>query len=149
MRRLENAVNVIWLTLGLAVCAQSYRLGLIGPSGPDSGFFPLLSGIAIVGAAGALLLGRDRVPADATFLPSSGSPRRVVIVLAIMATAVAALPWLGFLLTGVLAMPLLLQSVQRGSWFFAIIFGAAATASVYVVFDRALGTPLPRGMFGI
>ena len=46
-------------------------------------------------------------------------------------------------------MPLLLQSVQRGSWFFAIIFGAAATASVYVVFDRALGTPLPRGMFGI
>lgn len=66
-----------------------------------------------------------------------------------MATAVAALPWLGFLLTGVLAMPLLLQSVQRGSWFFAIIFGAAATASVYVVFDRALGTPLPRGMFGI
>ena len=95
-----------------------------------------------------LLLGWDRVPADATFLPPGGSARRVVIVLAIMAAAIAALPWLGFLLTGALAMPLLLRSVQRGSWFFAILFGSAATASVYVVFDRALGTPLPRGTFG-
>jgi putative tricarboxylic transport membrane protein len=149
MRGLESAVNVIWLALGLAVCAQSLRLGVVGPFGPDSGFFPLLSGIAITGAACALNLGRDRVLVGATFLAPGGSPRRVAMVLGVMVAAIAVLPWLGFLLTGFLAMPLLLRTVQRCSWIFAGLFGAAATGVIYVVFDRVLGTPLPRGVLGI
>jgi hypothetical protein len=150
MRTLELVFNSFWLVLGLGICAISFKLGLFGPFGPDSGFFPLLAGAAIAGG-GALMIAQRATP-DVhrdVFFPPGASPRRVVVALAIMTAMIAALPWIGFVLVGVLGMPLLLRTIGTPSWIFAVLFGITSTASVYLVFDRLLGMPLPRGPIGI
>ena len=149
MRRLELAVNAIWLVLGLAVCATSFNLGIIGPGGPDSGFFPLIAGVAMAGGAALLaVLPGERISTDETFLPPDGSARRVITVLAIMVAIVAALPWIGFAMAAIIGMPLLLRTIGNPGWLFSILFGLASTLAVVFVFDRLLGMSLPRGPFG-
>lgn len=150
MRGLEIGVNATFLVLGLAVCGLSFGLGILGSAGPESGFFPFLSGLAITSGAALLFVSpKNRVEEGAAFLPPDGSPGRVLLVLAIMTAMIAALPWLGFIVVGSAAMPLLLRAIGRPSWLFAILFGAAATASVFLVFDRLLGLQLPRGVLGM
>ena len=39
----ERALNVFWISLG-AAAAHAWTIGLAGPSGPESGLFPLLAG---------------------------------------------------------------------------------------------------------
>ena len=41
----ERALNVFWIVLGVAVAAQSWQIGISGPSGPESGLFPLIAGV--------------------------------------------------------------------------------------------------------
>jgi hypothetical protein len=150
MRTLELLFNALWLVLGLGICAISFKLGLFGPFGPDSGFFPLLAGGSMAGGAALMLARRDSGRRDEEpFFPSGASPRRVVVALAIMAAMIAALPWIGFILIGIVGMPLLLRTIGTPSWIFAALFGMTSTATVYVIFDRLLGMPLPRGPLGI
>jgi hypothetical protein len=149
LRQLDLLFNAVWLLVGVAVCATSFSLGVLGPSGPDSGFFPLLAGLAMAAAAALLLATRAHAHSDfEPFFPEEASLRRVLFVLATMVAMVAALPWLGFNLSGIVGMPLLVRTVGRPSWIFSILFGLAATLIVFYVFNTLLGMRLPRGPFG-
>ncbi len=149
MRQLDFVFNAVWLLVGVAVCATSFGLGVLGPSGPDSGFFPLLSGFAIAGGAAVLLASRAHAAAEFDpFFPEQTSAQRVLFVLATMVAMVASLPWIGFNLAGILGMPLLVRIVGRPSWVFSIVFGLIATLAVFFVFGRWLGMSLPRGPLG-
>src|SRR5262245_29995686 len=61
----ERALNAFWILLGAAAAAYAWTLGLIGASGPESGLFPFLAGLIIMGAGAALLLR----PASENFAP--------------------------------------------------------------------------------
>ena len=52
----ERALNVFWILLGGAAAAYAWTLGLVGPSGPDSGLFPFISALIVMGAGVVLLL---------------------------------------------------------------------------------------------
>src|SRR5262245_12158407 len=52
----ERALNAFWILLGAAAAAYAWTLGLIGASGPESGLFPFLAGLIIMGAGAVLLL---------------------------------------------------------------------------------------------
>ena len=52
----ERALNAFWILLGAAAAAYAWTLGLIGASGPESGLFPFLAGLIIMGAGVVLLL---------------------------------------------------------------------------------------------
>jgi hypothetical protein len=149
VRQLDALFSSVWLLIGVAVCATSFSLGVLGPAGPESGFFPLLSGIAIAGGAALLLVqpAHDRVELD-PFLPEGASGGRVLLVLATMAGMVAALPWIGFNLSGFVGMPLLIRTVGRPGWLFSILFGVVSTLIVFHVFNTWLGMWLPRGPLG-
>jgi hypothetical protein len=149
MRTLEFLFNALWLLLGFGICAVSIQLGLFGSYGPGSGLFPLIAGAAIAGGGVLMLAQRGGELAEEPFFPAGASPRRVVVALAIMAAMIAALPSIGFNAVGIVGMPLLLRTIGSPSWLFAGLFGLASTASVYLVFDRLLGMPLPRGPIGI
>jgi hypothetical protein len=46
----ERALNVFWILLGAAAASYAWTLGLVGTSGPESGLFPFLAGLIIMGA---------------------------------------------------------------------------------------------------
>jgi hypothetical protein len=56
----ERALNAFWILLGAAAAAYAWTLGLVGPSGPESGLFPLIGmpylGFAATGAVTMIIL---------------------------------------------------------------------------------------------
>jgi hypothetical protein len=155
MPRLNIGLSLFWILFGLALAQQSVALGLGGPGGPGSGLFPLLAALLIlVGGAGTLIQAALKQPAASDgvagrFWPEAGSALRVVLLLAVMAAMILAVPYLGFALVGAIGLPLLFRTIAPAfSWFHAILVGLVAASCVHLLFAVLLGTPLPRGPFG-
>ena len=157
MGRLDVAVSLFWVLLGIGLCRESVRLGLDGPGGPGSGLFPLLAGMLMLGGGAGLLLraalsGGRPAPGEERaeqFWPVPGAALRVMAVIVLIGGMLAAVPYLGFALTGAIGLPLLFRVIApEASWLSAIAVGIIAAACVHMLFAVALGTPLPRGPFG-
>jgi putative tricarboxylic transport membrane protein len=143
----ERALNVFWIALGAAAATYAWTIGLTGPSGPESGLFPLLAGLIVAGAGAALLLlpsHRARAPA----WPSGAALARVLGVVAGLALMAFAIPHLGFAAASAVTMIVLLRTVERSSWIGSIALTIGAVAGVMWLFGHALGMPLPRGPWG-
>ena len=145
----ETPLNLFWILLGVALCVYSGRLGVFGPSGPDSGFFPMLAG-AMIALAGALLLLQkgSRVAKDTTFWSERGGAARVCSLVFGMFVLVLLTRYLGFLAASVLMMPILMRLIEKRSMWYAVVVGLCTTAAVQMVFIYLLGMRMPRGPFG-
>lgn len=153
MSRLDIAVNCAWVLLGLAICWQSVPLGLVGPSGPGSGLFPLLAGMLVAGAGGGLLLGAamGRAPplGQPRFFMARGAAFRAAALILVTAGMILLVPQAGFVLAGVVGLPLLFKVIApEAPWWFAALVGIGASGAVHLLFGVLLGTPLPRGPLG-
>jgi hypothetical protein len=155
MTRLETALSAFWVLFGAGICSLSLPLGLLGPSGPEPGLFPLAAGLLLAGSGAGLLLGRFRQggamasPADLRFWAARSAARRVGAVVALTTLMVAAVPHLGFALAGVLGLPLLFRTVApEAPWWHALGVGVLASLAVHALFGVLLGMPLPRGPLG-
>jgi hypothetical protein len=76
----ERSLNAFWIMLGAAAAAYAWTLGIMGPSGPDSGLFPLIAGLIILGAGVILLFRRDSYAQTPDF-PRGAALWRVVGVI--------------------------------------------------------------------
>ncbi|MGE0314435.1 MAG: tripartite tricarboxylate transporter TctB family protein [Lautropia sp.] len=149
MRVWESAINLFWVLIGLAVCVYSKQLGLMGDFGPDSGFFPLLAGMILTACGAVLLVAKStRVPGSEVFWVDGVSGGRVVRLILVMAAMIAAMPWLGFTLSAILATPLMMRVVSGASWLLGAIVSVVSIVSIHLVFVTFLHTPLPRGPLG-
>jgi len=143
----ERALNVFWILLGAATAAHAWTIGLTGPSGPDSGLFPLLAGLIVAGAGAALLcLPAHRAVAPAW--PRGAALARVLGVVAGLALMAGAIPYLGFAAASAVTMLVLLRTVERSSWIGSIALTIGTVAGVMWLFGHVLGMPLPRGPWG-
>ena len=141
---LERTLNAFWILLGAAAAAYAWTLGLVGPSGPESGLFPLLAGLIVIGAGIALLFRSPLVPQ----LPRGAALLRVAGVVGGLAFMALALPYAGFAVTGALAMLILVRTAGDSSWVGAIVLALASVAVVMWLFGQVLGMALPRGPWG-
>jgi len=141
----ERALNAFWILLGLAAAAYAWTLGLVGPSGPESGLFPLIAALIIMVAGSVLLLKGSMTTPQ---FPRGPALRRIVGVVAGLAFMAIALPYAGFAVTGALTMVILLRTTGDTSWPGSIALALASTAIVVWLFGHALGMPLPRGPWG-
>lgn len=141
---LERALNAFWILLGAAAAAYAWTLGLVGPSGPESGLFPLLAGLIVIGASIALLFRSPLVPQ----LPRGAALLRVAGVVGGLAFMALALPYAGFAVTGALTMLILVRTAGDSSWVEAIVVALASAAVVMWLFGQVLGMALPRGPWG-
>lgn len=142
---MERALNAFWVLLGAATAAYAWTLGLAGPSGPESGLFPLLAALIIMGAGSVLLL---KGPAAAPALPRGAALRRIAGIVAALAFMAIALPYAGFALAGAFTMMILLRTTGGASWPGSIALALASTAVVVWLFGHLLGMALPRGPWG-
>jgi hypothetical protein len=143
----ERALSMFWILLGGAVAAYAWTLGLVGPSGPDSGLFPFISALIVMGAGVALLL-RPAAEAIMPDFPRGAALGRVLGVAAGLAFMAASIPYLGFAVAGFITMIILLRTVEKSSWVFSISLAFISVAVVVWLFGQVLGMSLPRGPWG-
>ena len=143
----ERALNVFWIALGAAAATHAWTSGLTGPSGPESGLFPLLAGLIVAGAGAALLLLPSH-GARAPAWPVGAALARVLGVVAGLALMAFAIPHLGFAAASAITMIVLLRTVERSSWIGSIALTIGTVVGVMWLFGHALGMPLPRGPWG-
>jgi len=141
----ERALNAFWVLLGAATAAYAWTLGLVGPSGPESGLFPLLAALIIMGAGSVLLLNGSTTTPQ---LPRGAALRRIGGIVAALAFMAIALPHAGFALTGALAMVVLLRTAGDTNWLGSIALALLSIAIVLWLFGQVLGMALPRGPWG-
>jgi putative tricarboxylic transport membrane protein len=143
----ERALNVFWILLGTGAAAHAWTIGLTGPSGPESGLFPLIAGLIVAGAGAALLLLPSH-RAAAPAWPHRAARGRVLGVVAGLALMAGTIPYLGFAAASAITMIVLLRTVERSSWIGSIALTLGAVVGVVWLFGHALGMPLPRGPWG-
>lgn len=126
------AVGGLWLV-------RATRMPLWEGFAPDSGFLPLVYGILLsvlaLAAVGQILTAGEAGPTQAF--------RKPLLVLAILAATVLALPVAGFLLSVFALLVLLYAVVERLPWLPAALVSAATAGTLYLVFKVWLGVPLP------
>lgn len=144
---LERGLNAFWILLGAAASAASWSLGIVGSAGPESGFFPLIAALIVLGA-GVLLFVRRDTQACAVDLPRGAALGRILGVVAGLALMALGMPYLGFAITGTLTMIVLLRTVEQTSWLGSIALAVASSAAVVWLFGHVLGMALPRGPWG-
>jgi putative tricarboxylic transport membrane protein len=143
----ERALNIFWILLGGAAAAYAWTLGLVGSSGPDSGLFPFISALIVMGA-GVVLLLRSPGEAVAPDFPCGAALGRVLGVTAGLAFMAMSIPYLGFAVAGFITMIILLRAVEKSGWVFSISLAFISVVVVVWLFGRVLGMTLPRGPWG-
>lgn len=145
--RVERTLNLIWVVLGIAIASLSSRYSLLDAAGPGGGFLPLVTGV-IMAVCGLSLLFSSGDAASPNW-PAAGIWARMAAIVAGLATIAVVMPYLGFILTVVPVMVVLMLAVERQSWITVLIVSTVSTVAVYFLFTRVLGTSLPRGLLGL
>ena len=123
--------------LGAYIVFRARGWDYMTPEGPGPGFFPLWYGLAMLGLSLYLAVSPSLERAD---WRGSG---RALATWAAIATCVATLKWLGFVVSfGALAF-FMVTLMYRRSLVTAALVAAGSAATFYVVFPVALGVPLP------
>lgn len=143
----ERALNTFWVLLGAAAAAYAWTLGIVGPSGPESGLFPFISALIVMGA-GVVLLLRSPSGAIARNFPRGAALGRVLGVAAGLAFMAVSIPFLGFAVAGFVTMIILLRAVEKSGWVFSVSLAFVSVVVVVWLFGRVLGMTLPRGPWG-
>ena len=146
MLRAERALNLFWIAFGVTIAAVSPRYTLLNAAGPGGGFLPMLAGLLIAGC-GITLAVRSH-PESAEGWPARGVWLRMAIVVAGLAAITLLMPTLGFILAVLPVMVVLMQAIERQSWWTVVLVSFISTLAVYALFTRLLGTTLPRGLLG-
>jgi putative tricarboxylic transport membrane protein len=149
-RIIERISECVWIILGIAICAEGIREKLWSPAGPDSGFFPFLTG-SIIAIIGCVMLAGKRLKESngATkkkFWESPLTRNRVFILFISLCGIAYLLPILGFLLTSILATCLMIRVIEGKSWGIIIGTSIASCLIIYFVFQFLMQIRLPKGL---
>ena len=123
----------------------------------DSYVFPRTIAAVMIGLSVLLviqwMLGWDRdgeIETDIVAAPVAQSISRRIALVAAMIGAALLMPFLGFLITGLLAFAVILFAAMYDPWtpYRAIVYpvsGAVIVAGFYLLFSQVLKVPLPEG----
>ena len=155
MKRYLLADGLIWVLLGIGICAGSVTLKLGDFRTPGAGFLPFFAGL-LLGISGFILMlstlfsqekaqrdeaeGRDR---------TGRHFRRFVtpaVTMAILFGYVLLLDLLGFLLTTFICLSLLFKLSEPERWMRPVVLSCTLAVLSYLVFSVWLQCQLPKGL---
>ncbi|HET8578516.1 MAG TPA: tripartite tricarboxylate transporter TctB family protein [Methylomirabilota bacterium] len=133
--------------LGVLVIVESRSLPLGSLRNPGPAFMPVALALVLL-AFGVLIAG---LGAGAPGVAAVGwaEARHAVVILAVCAFTTLALERLGYRLTMLLALFVLVKLVERRGLMASVVFSAGMAFGSYFLFDTLLRVPLPRGPLGI
>jgi len=136
--------------LAFALAALWQAHGIAGFSSLSSaGVFPMLAAATMAVAALAIAIGAARrPPADDRRLVAvlaASLPRRLVLLLALVAAFLVSMPWLGFLAASGLFLFAAIALLWRRGIVAPALVTAVALAMIWITFRLAFQVVLPRG----
>ena len=134
--------------LGAYIVIQARQWEYLGPDGPGAGFFPLWYGVAILGLSLLLIVSHLRqgsVRGSPTDWTRIGRALSTWISLAV---SVALFKPLGFVISFALLTYFIVAAMYRRPLKTAALTAVASAAGFYLLFELALGVPLPVGVLG-
>jgi hypothetical protein len=145
--RTDHIAGGAFVAFGLVVIALSGDLPVGSLSFPGAGMMPkLVAGLLVL--FGLLLVLRAQESAPLATVPWRDLPHAARVV-AITAVAIALYQTLGFLITMVLLLFVLIVGAERRPVLYAAAFSTGVVALTYLLFTVLLKSPLEHGMFGV
>lgn len=151
--RINNAElwgGVIWFAVSLFVIDQGRRLGLGSVNQPGMGFTMFWIGIVMAGLS--LGIAVQSIKSEGPSVRSLWAGTRwgkTLIVIATFVLYAAAFTRLGFLLSTIPLMLVLLRAIDPVRWIVAVPLSLGAPLLVWWVLERLLQIQLPTGIFEI
>jgi putative tricarboxylic transport membrane protein len=140
--------GVALAALGAYNLIQARQWEYLGPEGPGAGFFPFWYGVAMLGLAALLIVSHlKRGSARGTAIEWTRLGRALSTWVA-LAVSVALFKPLGFVISLALLTYFIVAVMYRQPLKTAALTALASAAGFYLVFERALGVPLPAGVLG-
>ena len=145
--------SLFWMTIGIFVCYEAYKLELGTLRDPGSGFVFFWAGIIMIGLSLGILIQAIRetaVPGELKrVLWTEIRWKKIVIVLVVLFLYAYIFTPLGFILSTFLLLTFLFKAVEPQSWTKAILAAIVSALTSYVIFQLWLGSQLPKGFLGI
>ena len=147
MKKTYLITHFIWMLLGLAVAAESGRLGFGSFGRPGPGFLPFLAGICVAGLA---LIGLFQTAARKSATSAGGGFRaadilRIGLVTAVLFVYVVLWDFIGFLSSTFLLLFFLFRCVEPLRWRTVFVAASLTLVFTYILFSVLLGARLPAG----
>ena len=133
--------------LGATIVVQAWQWEYLGPEGPGPGFFPLWYGLAMLALSALLVVSNLRRAPRRTPVEWSRVGRALCAWLA-LAVSVALFKVLGFVVSFALLTYFMVAVMYRKPPKTAALAALASGAGFHLLFDLALGMPLPSGSLG-
>jgi hypothetical protein len=148
----DRVSSLCWLAFGLLCIYGSVLLGLGTLREPGTGFFPLMAGsfftlLALVVFVRSLIPRRG-FQARISSLWKGTIWHRPLAVGVLMTSYILALERIGFLLTSLVVLLIMLRAVEKFPWWKAILISIISSASTFFLFHVLLRAPLPIGILG-
>ena len=140
--------GVALAALGAYIVIQARQWEYLGPEGPGPGFFPLWYGVAMLGLSALLIFSNLRRRPDRGNAIEWIRVGRALSTWFALAASVALFKPLGFVVSFALLTYFIVAVMYRRPLKIAALTAVASAAGFYLVFDRALGVPLPAGFLG-
>jgi hypothetical protein len=145
--RAEIAVGLAFIAISAVVARECLRLGAgWGPSGPQPGFFPLLSALIMAGGALVLIVRAGRAPRSCLF-ESRDQAISVLKVGGPLAAAVASLEYVGFYAMTALYMGFFSAWYGRYRWPVVLAASLVLPAILFFAFERGFRISLPKSVW--
>jgi putative tricarboxylic transport membrane protein len=148
--RAEKVTSLLLILFALFIGFESrkYPVGAIDNPGP--GFLPLLLGVAMAVMAVALAVtvwknGNDEIRRP--FWPEREGLSKVALTFVVILLFTALLEITGYMVNIFSLFLVLLRPIGRQKWIWSISIALGATLVCYLLFDKWLMIPLPRGIW--
>jgi len=152
-RKKDLISSISLLSVGIIYAGLSLRLPFWSGTGPQEGFFPLTIAAIMIGMSLFLLV--QSLSSNPPLRAEKGGEepenevfnRSRVLAYGIWMTLYAVFfERVGFLITSILFLLLIMKYTEKQSWKMTISVGAASILGSYLLFVYFLGVPLPKGL---
>lgn len=151
MQRANQITSVITFLISIALIWGASKMTYRLEYSPAAGFFPLWLGIALAALSLFLFFSTlfgSKEKDEGTIVPKKEARIRILLYLAALTLCTLLIGKLGFVITCFLFTTFTLNYHGKYSLKKGLISSFLIVVSLYVLFNLALGVPLPKGFLG-
>lgn len=139
---------LLFIVISLITFIGGYRLSRGTFSEPGPGFFPFYLSIILIILSSGLFIKfiRKRIQRE-ELLEFKGRNKKIFLAVLGLFGYLLTLKIMGFIISGILILTLLLKFVEERTWKLTLIIVLTCTA-ISFIFGKYLGIPFPKGILG-